>query len=187
MKLWTPVLTAAALLASGSALADSKTAGTGSFKTSIEILKTCTGVTISTGTPDDPQGADIDFGKYEANHKEDIDGASKATLGGISITCSNGTAFTVTLSPISNSQGQDGSGRMKHTNPTHETYTISYQLFQDGGRQQKWGAGVNAYTGTGKGLDAGATVLPVYGKVAGGQLDKPVGRYSDTVNVTVTY
>lgn len=62
---------------------------------------------------------------------------------------------------------------------------VSYELYRDSARSQRWGDTLNIDTvsGTGNGLDQPATV---YGRVPS-QTTPPAGIYTDTVTVTITY
>ncbi|MDO4694582.1 MAG: spore coat U domain-containing protein [Eikenella sp.] len=187
MKLWTPVLTAAALLAAAPALAET---ANGEFKTTILINKSCT-VTTHSGSHDSPAGADIDFGAHDAqNNTEKVSGQSKEaqeSTTALTVKCSQGTSFSIGLKPASGT-GNDGTGEMTHTDGTDK---IAYSLHKDASHNQPWGneAG-NWLSLTGQGFAPGVNrnnTFTVYGKVDAGQLDKPAGRYNDTVTVTVTY
>jgi spore coat protein U-like protein len=121
---------------------------------------------------------DLAFGNY------DPVGANATTpadaTGLIELTCSRGLVATIALGLGQNAQAttrrmaDPGAGRLE------------YELYQDGGRTVVWG-----------GPGAGDRVLPaapstatrlyaVYGRVRQGQ-DQPVGAYTDTVVVTVTF
>lgn len=65
---------------------------------------------------------------------------------------------------------------------------IAYTLYKDDGYSEAWGnqKNVNTLTGTGEGI-ASPIHHPVYGKVAGTELDKTAGRYIDRVAVEVSY
>jgi hypothetical protein len=66
--------------------------------------------------------------------------------------------------------------------------TLNFNLYRDAAYSQVWGDGTaSTYTvaGTGSGLLT-ANTLTVYGQVPISQ-DKPVGTYTSTITVTVTY
>lgn len=98
--------------------------------------------------------------------------------GGLRVTCTNGTAYSVGLG-----NGQTGTG------PTARRMTIgsraiTYGLYKNMARNQPWGStGTQLVTGTGAG---GVQTLPVYGRVPPQRTPTP-GTYTDTVVVTVTY
>ncbi len=60
---------------------------------------------------------------------------------------------------------------------------LAYQLYRDSARTKVWGTGSNALSFT---PSSGTGSLVVYGTIPGGQ-SVPVGRYSDTVLVTVDF
>ena len=61
---------------------------------------------------------------------------------------------------------------------------VSYELYRDGGRSQRWGNTLNNDTLSGTGSGASQS-LTVYGRVA--PQTATVGSYSDTITVLVTY
>ena len=98
----------------------------------------------------------------------------------LSVQCSVSLPYTV---------GLDG-GNAGATDPTQRRMSFAgrsvlYGLYRNTARTQPWGAsaGVNTAAGTGTGL---AQAYPVYGRVPA-QPSPPVGTYSDTIVVTVTY
>ncbi|RVL93135.1 Csu type fimbrial protein [Sinorhizobium meliloti] len=114
----------------------------------------------------------IDFGNHgvlDANVDAD---------GGLGVTCTPGTAYTVGLN-----NGLNGDS------PTVRRMSLGggavmYGLYKDAARSQPWGnSGGDLVPGRG----AGATQdLPVYGRVPPQTTPAP-GTYTDTVVVTVTY
>ena len=101
----------------------------------------------------------------------------------LSITCSNTTAYTVSLNAgLGTSPAATVTTR--HMNGP-AAGGLAYQLHRDAGRTQNWGQtiGTDTVAGTGNG---NAQVLTVYGQIAAGQLVPP-GTYSDTIVATVTY
>lgn len=187
MKLWQPVFAAAALLAGSSAWAET---ATGNFKTTIEIIKACE-VNTHSGTLESPTGADINFGQYPGSQTGEItaSGAQKDTGNALTVKCSKDTSFSIGLMPTSTSNN-DGTGTMKRTDGDEK---IAYSLHKDNTYNNAWGnegSSLVRETGTGFGssVNANNTTFTVYGKIEAGQLlDKPIGRYNDTVQVTVTY
>jgi spore coat protein U-like protein len=93
----------------------------------------------------------------------------------VSVKCVNGTAYKVGLD-----NGQHGTRRMQGPGGY-----ISYELYRDSGRTQRWGTnlGVDTASGTGSGNPQNITV---FGRVPA-QTTPSAGTYSDTVTVTVTY
>ncbi|MGO9171614.1 MAG: spore coat protein U domain-containing protein [Rhodomicrobium sp.] len=102
------------------------------------------------------------------------------TTGTLSVQCTSGTAYQISLGP-GNGSGATTSSR-KMTGPSA---TIGYALYRDSGRSQNWGnnAGVDTVGGTGTGSAVNATV---YARIPPQSLPG-VGTYNDTVIVTVTY
>lgn len=98
--------------------------------------------------------------------------------GGLGITCTGGTAYSVGLN-----NGQTGTG------PTARRMTlgnqaITYGLYKDSARSVPWGnSGGQLVTGSGAGA---VQNIPVYGRVPAQQTPR-AGVYTDTVVVTVTY
>lgn len=115
------------------------------------------------------------FGNYTATN------ASAATsTATISVTCTIGTTYAVSLDAGTTSGATTASRKM-----TFSGTTINYALYQDSGHSQNWGnnSGVDTEAGTGNGS---AQNLTVYGLLAAGQYSGP-GAYTDTVTVTVSY
>lgn len=98
--------------------------------------------------------------------------------GGLGVTCTPGTAYTVGLN-----NGLSGTG------PTARrmmlgSRSVVYGLYKDAARSQPWGnSGGTLTSGTGAGT---AQNLTVYGRVPAQTTPSP-GTYTDTVVVTVTY
>ncbi len=62
---------------------------------------------------------------------------------------------------------------------------VTYELYRNNGRTQRWGAALNNDTVAGNGNGANQA-LTVYGRVPG-QTTPSAGTYNDTITVTVTY
>ena len=116
---------------------------------------------------------DLNFGTYDPDS-----GTTGQAI--IHINCSNGQDYTVALD-----DGQhpySGQRRMKHE--SQDKY-LNYDLYQDSGLSQRWGSsGSEVVSDTGTGSEQQKTV---YGKIPSGQSSAPVGSYSDTVTVTVSW
>ncbi len=97
------------------------------------------------------------------------------------VTCTNGTAYTVSLSAGVGASATVGSRKM--TGPTSQT--LNYVIYSNVGRTTVWGdtLGTNTVAGTGNGTPQG---IPAYGRIAASQTSG-VGAYADTVTVTLTY
>jgi spore coat protein U-like protein len=114
------------------------------------------------------------FGNIDVTTGTDFD-----TTGGISVTCTNGTAWTAEADAGGGSGATTAVRKM-----TSGTDLLDYALYSDSGRTTIWGTGAGediASTGTGV-----AQAMTIYGRVPSGQTS-PAGAYTDTVNVTVTY
>lgn len=114
----------------------------------------------------------VAFGAYNPTAGTNLDGT-----GTVSVTCTNGTSYTVAL---------DGGSQADVTARAMSDGAngLSYQLYSDPARTSVWGmngAELVSATGTGSSVDH-----TVYGRIPSGQTP-PAGSYSDTVNVTVTY
>lgn len=124
----------------------------------------------------------VAFGSYDpvsANASSALDG-----VGGVTVTCTNGSAATITLGQGGNAAtGSSDAAPLRRMKDSGSDY-LSYSLFSDSSRTTIWGntaaTAVN-HTGTGS-----AASLSVYGQVAGAQ-NVPAGSYSDTVVATVTF
>lgn len=116
----------------------------------------------------------IDFGS------NGILGANVDATGGVSITCTPGTPYTVSLD--GGTAGSPPTARKM----AKGTETITYGLYKDAARSQPWGdASTPGSTVPGSG-DGAAHDLTVYGRVPP-QTTPSAGVYTDTVVVTVTY
>ena len=124
----------------------------------------------------------LDFGGYDpivAHAAAPLDGT-----GTVAVTCTTGSAATITLG-----QGANPDGGSSDTVPLRRmtdgaAHYLSYSLYQDGSRSTIWGntAGTGLVV-TGTGLADSRTV---YGRLSAGQ-NVPAGSYSDTVIATVTF
>lgn len=95
----------------------------------------------------------------------------------ISVTCTNGTSYTV---------GLDGGAHQDVTDRLMSSgiNTLNYQLYSDSGKTSIWGNTVGTRVqGTGSGL---AQALTVYGAVPVQTIPAP-GTYVDLINITVDY
>ncbi|MBA3511577.1 spore coat U domain-containing protein [Sphingomonas sp.] len=120
----------------------------------------------------------VAFGNVNVTLNANVDGT-----GGISVTCTNGTAWTAKANAGSGSLATISSRKM-----TSGLNLLDYTLYTDSGRLTIWGDGTtgngSTITGTGSG---NAQATTIYGRIPSGQTTKPVGSYADTVTVTVSY
>lgn len=110
-----------------------------------------------------------------------LSGNTDAT-GSVSVTCTNGSAWSAAANAGSGTGATLASRRM-----SAGANTLSYTLHTDAARSSVWGdgsAGTATVSNTGTGA---AQTFTVYGRVPSGQTSVPAGSYSDTVSVTITY
>jgi spore coat protein U-like protein len=102
--------------------------------------------------------------------------------GGLSIACTNGSAWTATAGLGGGTGATFASRRM-----TSGASTLNYQIYTDSARTTLWGDGT-ASTGTITGTGTGSSqAVTVYGRIPASQTTAPAGSYTDSVQVTVTY
>lgn len=99
----------------------------------------------------------------------------------IKVTCSNGTAYNVTLGEGLNNNAEKTQRAMKQSNEA-VTDKLNYTLYTQEARTTKW-EGAQQVPGVGNGFEQ---TLTVYGSVPVNQFVAS-GDYSDTVSVTVAY
>lgn len=109
--------------------------------------------------------------------------ANSDSTGGISVTCTSGTAWTATAD-----DGAAPAGTLAVRQMASGINLLNYALYTDSARTSVWGDGVGGTTGTITGTGTGtADEHIVYARVPSGQTTAPAGSYTDTVVVTVTY
>lgn len=108
-------------------------------------------------------------------------GAQNDASSTLSVTCTSTTPYNLGLS-AGNGNGATVTTRQMQGRDSHG---LKYALFQDAARTLNWGTtvGTDTVADTGNGI---AQSIPVYGRVAPGQLVAP-GAYSDTIVATVNY
>jgi len=112
-----------------------------------------------------------------------LSGANDDATGGLSVTCTNGTAWSASANA-----GSGTGATLTDRKMTSGTNLLSYDLYTDSGRTIIWGDGADATTGKISGTGTGsAQANTIYGRVPSGQNTAAVGSYADTVTVTVTY
>lgn len=122
--------------------------------------------------------SNLTFGNYDPLSVVNTDGSTAVT-----VTCSLLTPYNLGISA-----GTYGGGvtarKMEIGGAGVET--LDYSLFRDALRTLNWGVtlGTDTLSGLGTGL---AVPTTVYGRIGAGQVAAPIGAYSDTVTVTVTY
>lgn len=156
------VIAAAALAPCGAFAAGSDT---DSFDVTATVLASC-----------DVTAGDLAFGDYDPVAAANLD--AETTL---SVTCTNGTAYHVGMSLGSGSGATMAQRRMTESGGSQ---TLNYVLYQDTQRSVLWGnTGADRQAGTGDGTP---DTIHVYGRVPMQQA-APVGSYSDTIVVTVSW
>jgi spore coat protein U-like protein len=111
-----------------------------------------------------------------------LSGSPVDASGSISVTCTNGTAWSAAAGAGGGTGATVAARKM-----LSGANLLNYALYSDSGRTTLWGDGTlttAAITGTGSGSAQSSTI---YGRVASGQSSVPAGSYADTVAVTVTY
>ena len=111
-----------------------------------------------------------------------IGGSNVDGTGGLTITCTSGTAWSAAAG-VGAGTGASFTGRRM----TAGANQLGYDLYTSSGYSTVWGDGTAStglLTGTGTG---GIQSVTVYGRVGSGQTGVPAGSYVDTVAVTVTY
>jgi spore coat protein U-like protein len=105
--------------------------------------------------------------------------ASIDTSATVAPQCTNTTPYQIGLDNGLHAVGN--TRRMRSAGGRH----VTYELYRDAARSQRWGNTVNTDTVSATG-DGSAQSLPIYARVAP-QTTPPEGAYSDTVTVTIYY
>jgi spore coat protein U-like protein len=153
MKKLTKLLAATAVGMAALGSAQAQTATT-TFQVTANVLDACT-----------VAATNLAFGDYSASLGAPVDSTSTIT-----VTCSNGLAYDVSVGASANARTMArtlGGG------------SLNYGMFNEAGRTTAF----VVPTATGSGIGQSYTV---FGRIPGGQF-VPTGNYADTVNVTVTY
>lgn len=110
-----------------------------------------------------------------------LSGSNVDTTSTITVTCTNGTTYSIGLNP-----GTGSGATVSDRKMTSGGDTLNYGLFTDSNRSTNWDdiGGTNVGSGTGSGSGQAHTV---YGRVPLGQTTVPPGSYSDTITVTVEF
>jgi spore coat protein U-like protein len=154
------VLVAAGLMLASGAYAQGPSPQTANMPVQANVVARCS---VSAAT--------LDFGTYDVFSGANLDAAAALTL-----TCTRGAATTITLG-----NGLHVAGTQRQLlGPA--AAVLPYNLYSDNGRTTAWPALGVAYAAP----DRAAHAVTVYGRLTGG-LDVPVGNYTDTVVVTVTF
>ena len=119
----------------------------------------------------------LNFGAYNPAGATALSGTST-----ISVYCTSGSPYTTSLNVGS------GGGSFVTRTLLNGSDTLNFNLYRDAAYSQVWGDGTGStftVAGTGAGLLT-ANTLTVYGQIPISQ-DKPVGTYTSTITVTVSY
>ena len=111
-----------------------------------------------------------------------ISGSNVDGTGGLSVTCTNGTAWAASAGAGSGSGASFASRRM-----TGGANLLNYNLYTSAAYTSVWGDGTGSTATIGGTGTGSAQAISVYGRVAGGQSSVPIGSYGDVVAVTITY
>ena len=143
---------------------------------------TTMGVTMTITANCTVSATGVNFGSLET-----IDMSSPqldSTAGVITVTCTNGQPYTVTLGAGAGTGATFATRKM--TGGNNSTSTLDYTLYTDNTRTTVWGDGT-ATTGTRGGTGTGdSQTYDVHGRVPA-QNNVRVGTFNDTVTVTVSY
>jgi len=156
----------AVVLLAAAPLVDASSTATGTFTVQAVINAACN---VSATT--------LNFGAYNPASATVLSGTST-----INVYCTGGSPYTTALNVGS------GGGTFATRTLSSGGNTLNFNLYRDAAYSQVWGDGTaSTYTvaGTGSGLLTANTVT-VYGEIPISQ-DKPVGTYTSTITVTVTY
>lgn len=118
---------------------------------------------------------DLDFGNAGALT------STRDQTSTIMVRCPTGTNWRLGLN-----NGSNPNGNVRRMRNAAGNY-VTYELYRDGARSQRWGNTVGTDTANGTGQGEGSPVTQtVYGRVPA-QASAPSGSYADTVTVTLTY
>jgi len=138
----------------------------GSLPVSATVTANCT---LSTSA--------LAFGSVNTISGSNVDGT-----GGLTITCTNGTAWAASAGIGAGTGASFTSRRM-----TAGANLLNYNLYTSNAYSTVWGDGTSSTATIGGTGSGGAQSVTVYGRVASGQTSVPAGSYADTVAITVTY
>lgn len=165
MNLLKTTLTASLLVAAGFAGSASAETDTSSFEVRIRIVESCT---IS--------ATDIDF-------LEVVRGTAATASGTLTVNCSEGTPYDITLDGGANADGSAITATSRRM--ANGTTYVPYGLYSDSTRTSVWGNdAASDVSDTGTGSDQTHTV---YAAVTASATNVARNDYVDTVTATVTY
>ena len=138
---------------------------TTTFQVTATVISVCT-----------VSATDLAFGNYDASAGTPNDNTST-----VSVTCSNGSPYTVALDAGTGTGATVAVRRMSNGGNT-----LDYSMYTTAGRTTVWGdgtGGTSMQANTGSGASQSYTV---YGRIPTTQF-VTAGSYADTVTATVTY
>lgn len=106
-----------------------------------------------------------------------VDGQLVGSLGTLQVLCSPGIAPQLTIG----AGGNDAAGRRRLTSNGN---MLDYRLFSDAQRTSELAIGSHISLGT---STTAPMTVPIYARVSGGYAAVAAGRYTDTVQVTLTW
>jgi spore coat protein U-like protein len=138
----------------------------GTLNTNATVTANCT---VSTSA--------LAFGNVDSTSAANVDAA-----GGLTITCTNGSAWAASAGVGGGSGASFANRKM-----TAGANLLNYTLYTSAARTTVWGDGTGSTATIGGTGTGSAQAVTVYGRVPGGQTTVPIGAYADVVAVTVTY
>lgn len=165
-----PFILTIALLLGGAATTATAATQTAQFQVRITITESCDIQAVA--------ASDIDFGTHARST-----GAPAEAQGTLQVTCTDGTPYTIGMSPGANATSTTASANNRRMSDGAGNF-IAYGLYRDSARQDFWGevAGTDTLASTGT---AAAQDITVYGRAP--STNAPTGSYSDSVIATITY
>lgn len=112
-----------------------------------------------------------------------LSGAAINGAGALHIQCTTGSTPTVALDQGQNDATGTATAPARRMKANTSDY-LDYALYSDPTREIVWGADTASLSITPNGSEQ---TIPVYGTIAAGQNAAPVGSYSDSAAVTVTF
>ncbi|QIL03196.1 spore coat protein U domain-containing protein [Sphingomonas sinipercae] len=164
-----------AICTAGLAFGSQTASAQSTTSTNLEISATVTPTCRVSATP-------VAFGTIDVTLNSSI-----PATGGMSVVCTNGTAWEVMASEGEGVDALDTDRRMTSTTTSD---MLKYNLYLDSARTNVWLADFNGpntiYTFSGVGTGS-AQAKTVYAKIPAGQTAVPAGDYADTVVLTLLY